>query len=110
MTDATHRAPVAAPRAFVSPATERRVVRIVLVLVAIAFLAIFLFLPLVSVFYEAFRAGFSAFFRAVTESRDGVGDPPDADRRGLLGAGKSRLRRSPRPGRSPSSSSRARAC
>ncbi len=67
MTDATHSAPVAAPRAFVSPATERRVVRIVLVLVAIAFLAIFLFLPLISVFYEAFRAGFSAFLRAVTE-------------------------------------------
>ncbi|MBB3931285.1 sulfate transport system permease protein [Kaistia hirudinis] len=67
MTDVTHGAPVAAPRAFVSPATERRVVRIVLVLVAIAFLAIFLFLPLISVFYEAFRAGFSAFLRAVTE-------------------------------------------
>ncbi|MBN9015918.1 MAG: sulfate ABC transporter permease subunit CysW [Rhizobiales bacterium] len=67
MTDVTHGAPVTARRAFVSPATERRVVRIVLVLVAIAFLAIFLFLPLISVFYEAFRAGFSAFLRAVTE-------------------------------------------
>ncbi|MCX5513504.1 sulfate ABC transporter permease subunit CysW [Kaistia algarum] len=52
---------------FESPATERRWVRIVLTLVAIAFLALFLFLPLVSVFYEAFRAGFSAFLRSVAE-------------------------------------------
>jgi len=67
MTDVTRATPASAPPGFVSPATERRAVRIVLVLVALAFLAIFLFLPLISVFYEAFRAGFMAFLRAVTE-------------------------------------------
>ncbi len=57
----------AAPGRFVPAATERRLVRILLTLVALAFLGIFLVLPLVSVFYEAFRSGLGVFLKAVSE-------------------------------------------
>ncbi len=50
-----------------SVTTERRPVRIALILVAVAFLTLFLLLPLVSVFIEAFRAGLSAYWTAITE-------------------------------------------
>ena len=66
MADTTLAATGAAPR-FRSPATERAAVRIALTLIAFAFLAVFLFLPLVSVFFEAFRAGLAAFLKAITE-------------------------------------------
>ena len=52
---------------FVPAATERPLVRIVLTIVALSFLAIFLVLPLVSVFYEAFRSGLGVFWRAISE-------------------------------------------
>jgi sulfate transport system permease protein len=45
-----------------SVTTERRPVRIALILIAFAFLALFLILPLVAVFTEAFRAGLGAFW------------------------------------------------
>jgi sulfate transport system permease protein len=50
-----------------SVTTERRPVRIGLIVVAVAFLALFLLLPLVAVFSEAFRAGFAGFWTAVSE-------------------------------------------
>ncbi len=51
-----------------SVTTERRPVRIALILVAIAFLLVFLLLPLVAVFSEALRAGFGGYWQAVSES------------------------------------------
>jgi sulfate transport system permease protein len=50
-----------------SVTTERRPVRIGLIVVAVAFLALFLLLPLVAVFSEAFRAGFGGFWAAISE-------------------------------------------
>jgi sulfate transport system permease protein len=50
-----------------SVTTERRPVRIALILIAFAFLALFLILPLVAVFTEAFRAGLGAFWQAIVE-------------------------------------------
>jgi sulfate transport system permease protein len=47
--------------------TERRPVRIFLILVAVAFLTLFLLLPLISVFIEAFRAGLRAYWASITE-------------------------------------------
>ena len=50
-----------------SVTTERRPMRIALILIAITFLILFLVLPLVSVFSEAFRAGFVGFWNAIRE-------------------------------------------
>jgi sulfate/thiosulfate transport system permease protein len=50
-----------------SVTTERRPVRIALILVAVAFLALFLLLPLIAVFTEAFRAGLDGFWSAISE-------------------------------------------
>jgi sulfate transport system permease protein len=50
-----------------SVTTERRPVRIALILIAVGFLTLFLMLPLFAVFSEAFRAGFGGFWRAVGE-------------------------------------------
>jgi sulfate transport system permease protein len=50
-----------------SVTTERRWVRVTLIITAVAFLALFLLLPLITVFVEAFRAGLGAYFAAVTE-------------------------------------------
>jgi sulfate/thiosulfate transport system permease protein len=50
-----------------SVTTERRPVRIALILIAVGFLTLFLMLPLFAVFSEAFRAGFGGFWRAVSE-------------------------------------------
>jgi ABC-type sulfate transport system permease subunit len=44
-----------------SVTTERHPVRFALILTAVAFLTLFLLLPLFAVFSEAFRAGFAAF-------------------------------------------------
>lgn len=58
-----------APRkhAFRDAATESLTARIVLLSIAILFLAAFLMLPLVSVFVEAFRKGPEAFWEAIVE-------------------------------------------
>jgi sulfate/thiosulfate transport system permease protein len=50
-----------------SVATERRPVRIALILIAVAFLAVFLLLPLFAVFSEALRAGFGGYWQAISE-------------------------------------------
>ena len=47
--------------------TEPRAVRITLILVALAFLGLFIGLPLVSVFYEALRRGWAAYVAAIIE-------------------------------------------
>ena len=50
-----------------SVTTERRPMRTALILTAVAFLTLFLLLPLFAVFTEAFRAGFGSFWTAVSE-------------------------------------------
>ncbi|GLT01698.1 sulfate ABC transporter permease [Sphingobium jiangsuense] len=47
--------------------TERRATRILLILVALAFLAFFLLLPLIAVFGEALKQGIGGFANAVTD-------------------------------------------
>ena len=49
------------------PLEEPRAVRVVLIAVALLFLVVFLILPLVAVFVEAFRGGIGAYFAAITE-------------------------------------------
>ena len=56
-----------APRAPDPATTERPAARVALTLVAVAFLALFLLLPLVAVFVEAFRGGIGAYLAAITE-------------------------------------------
>jgi sulfate transport system permease protein len=56
---------MAAPR--MDPLTEPRGVRVALIAVAMGFLALFLFVPLVLVFVKAFEKGVSAYLAAVTE-------------------------------------------
>ncbi|HEX5105852.1 MAG TPA: sulfate ABC transporter permease subunit CysW [Pirellulaceae bacterium] len=50
-----------------SVTTERRLVRIALIGIAVIFLTLFLLLPLISVFVEAFRAGLRAYWDAIVE-------------------------------------------
>jgi sulfate transport system permease protein len=47
--------------------SEPRWVRVVLTTLALAFLGLFLFLPLVSVFFEALRKGWGVYLAAITE-------------------------------------------
>jgi sulfate transport system permease protein len=47
--------------------TERHPIRIALIAVGVVFLVLFLLLPLAAVFFEAFRAGASAYLAAITE-------------------------------------------
>jgi sulfate transport system permease protein len=58
--------PVGAPRRH-EVISEGLFVRVVLIAIAVAFLGIFLLLPLVSVFYEAFRTGFGPYWAALGE-------------------------------------------
>ena len=50
-----------------SVTTERRPVRIALILTAVAFLSLFLLLPLFAVFTEALRAGLTGYWSAISE-------------------------------------------
>jgi sulfate/thiosulfate transport system permease protein len=50
-----------------SVTTERRPVRVALILIAVGFLILFLLLPLVAVFAEALRAGFGGYWQAISE-------------------------------------------
>jgi sulfate transport system permease protein len=50
-----------------SVTTERRPVRVALILTAVAFLTLFLLLPLFAVFTEALRAGLGSFFASIAE-------------------------------------------
>ena len=67
----------AAPIATAEPPWVRRL----LIGVALAFLALFLFVPLAAVFAEALREGLGAYFAGVRRSRRAGGDPADAARR-----------------------------
>ncbi len=86
-----------------SPATKA-----VLIAVALLFLALFLILPLVAVFVEALRKGAGEFFASFGDPDTLSADPAHAARRGDRGAAQHWSSASPPPGRSPSSSSRAR--
>ena len=48
--------------------TEKRGVRRLLIGIAVAFLALFLVLPLVNVFYEALSMGLRVYFNAIADS------------------------------------------
>lgn len=72
MSEALTQAPIAGPRdeALRSPAsvvTERRVVRWLLIAVALAFLGLFLVLPLLTVFAQALAKGWGAYLAAFAE-------------------------------------------
>ena len=56
-----------APRSMQSATTEARWVRWGLIAVALAFLTLFLFVPLVTVFFEAFKKGWDVYLAAITE-------------------------------------------
>ncbi len=55
------------PPSFRNPADERPLAKILLIGLALVFLAVFLLLPLVSVFVEAFRKGGEAYYEALIE-------------------------------------------
>ncbi|KVK54909.1 sulfate ABC transporter permease subunit CysW [Agrobacterium deltaense] len=55
------------PRPFRDPASESFPARLALTAIAFVFLAAFLVLPLVSVFFEAFRKGAESFWEAIVE-------------------------------------------
>jgi len=55
------------PPSFRNPADERPLAKILLIGLALVFLAFFLLLPLVSVFVEAFRKGGEAYYEALIE-------------------------------------------
>ena len=87
---------------------DRPAVRPVLIAGALAFLGLFLLLPLAAVFVEALRQGLGAYLAGITEP-----DALAAIRLTLLVAAIAvplNVPASRRPGRSQSSSSRARAC
>ncbi len=65
MSDITLASPAAGTATAAEVITEPRWVRRLLIGVTLAFLAIFLLLPLVTVFVEAFRAGIEAYFAAL---------------------------------------------
>ncbi len=55
-------------RRHMAPATsEGPVLSLIFIVVAVGFLALFLILPLITVFYEAFRGGLSLYVAAITE-------------------------------------------
>ncbi len=59
--------PEAAPRARAHAITEPRLVRYVLIAVAMGYLALFLVLPLVAVFSQALQRGLGVYFAAITD-------------------------------------------
>ncbi|HRH88714.1 MAG TPA: sulfate ABC transporter permease subunit CysW, partial [Rubrivivax sp.] len=71
--DVPHRG--VAPRALQSATTELSWVRFSLIAVALAFLTLFLFVPLVAVFFEAFKKGLEVYWAAITEpdARSAIG-------------------------------------
>ena len=56
-----------APRALRQATTEPAWVQAVLIAVALAFMTLFLFVPLTTVFYEAFKKGIDVYLAAITE-------------------------------------------
>ena len=66
MLDATIPASGALPRPDLAT-TERRSVRVLLIAIAVVFLLVFLLLPLITVFVEAFRYGVGAYFAGLSD-------------------------------------------
>ena len=60
-------APGVAPRALQSATTEARWVRALLIALALGFLTLFLFVPLATVFFEAFKKGWQVYWAAISE-------------------------------------------
>ncbi len=59
--------PSIAPRMALAPTAEPPWVRRALIVVALSFLAFFLFVPLAAVFFEAFKKGWGVYLAAITE-------------------------------------------
>ena len=59
--------PAATPQALRRPTTEPRWLQALLIAVALAFMALFLWLPLATVFIEAFRKGVGVYVAAITD-------------------------------------------
>ncbi len=57
----------AAPRRIRAATAEKPWVRVVLIGTALAFMTLFLFVPLATVFYEAFKKGWDVYLAAITE-------------------------------------------
>ncbi|MBB3445461.1 sulfate ABC transporter permease subunit CysW [Rhizobium sp. BK379] len=66
--NATSTVSTAEPHKVHSAVTESKVARITLVVIALVFLLLILFLPLAAVFVEAFRKGAGAFFTALQDA------------------------------------------
>lgn len=62
-----HRKYDAQRQAVIRSTTEPRWVRLLLIAISVLFMTLFLFIPLVSIFYEAFRQGASFFFKAISD-------------------------------------------
>jgi sulfate transport system permease protein len=60
--------PILAWRARTGARDEPLGVKVALIAIALAFLTLFLFIPLGAVFYEAFKKGFGPYFAAITDS------------------------------------------
>jgi sulfate/thiosulfate transport system permease protein len=58
---------VMAPRLVRNATTEPAWVRLVLIIAALAFMTLFLFVPLATVFYEALKKGWGVYLAAITE-------------------------------------------
>jgi sulfate transport system permease protein len=67
MTDAAIAPLLLSTRGRTSVTTEQPVVRGALIVLAVLFLVVFLFMPLAAVFVEAFRAGLARYFTAITD-------------------------------------------
>jgi sulfate transport system permease protein len=60
-------APALAPRLVANAVTEPRWVRRLLIGLALAFMSLFLFVPLATVFFEAFKKGLGVYLAAITD-------------------------------------------
>ncbi len=67
MTDAAITPLLLSTRGRTGVTTEQPVVRGALIVLAVLFLVVFLFMPLAAVFVEAFRAGLARYFTAITD-------------------------------------------
>ena len=56
-----------APRRIRAATTEAPWVRVLLIALALGFMTLFLFVPLVTVFYEAFKKGWDVYLAAIVE-------------------------------------------
>jgi ABC-type Fe3+ transport system permease subunit len=86
---------------------ETPLVKWTILAIALGFFTLFLLMPLLAVFVEAFRKGWETYCDGTGRSGRPVGDQADAAGSGDLGTAQPRLSAWRRPGPSPSSSSPA---